>query len=172
MLFIDEAYSLLEDKGGMYGDEAINTIVQEMENRRNETIVIFAGYPNEMKKFLDRNPGLKSRIAFHIPFEDYTSEELTKITELMAKNTDNRIDKSAIGKLNSIFNEAVKVKNFGNGRYARNIIEKAEMKRASRLSKMRADEITKDMLETFVSEDFESDIKQAKNEKCIGFAIQ
>ena len=172
VLFIDEAYSLLEDKGGMYGDEAINTIVQEMENRRNETIVILAGYPKEMEDFLDRNPGLKSRIAFHIPFEDYTADELTKITELMAKNTDNRIEKSAIGKLNSIFNEAVKVRNFGNGRYARNIIEKAEMKRASRLSKMRADEVTKDMLETFVSEDFESDIKQAKNEKYIGFAVQ
>ena len=172
VLFIDEAYSLHEDKGGMYGDEAINTIVQEMENRRNETIVIFAGYPKEMEDFLDRNPGLKSRIAFHIPFEDYTADELTKITELMAKNTDNRIEKSAICKLNSIFNEAVKVRNFGNGRYARNIIEKAEMKRASRLAKMRADEVTKDMLETFVSEDFESDIKQAKNEKYIGFAVQ
>ena len=90
----------------------------------------------------------------------------------MAKSTDNRIEKSAIGKLNSIFNEAVKVRNFGNGRYARNMIEKAEMKRASRLSKMRADEVTKDMLETFVSEDFESDIKKAKSDKCIGFAIQ
>ena len=171
VLFIDEAYSLLEGKG-MYGDEAINTIVQEMENRRNETIVIFAGYPNEMEEFLDRNPGLRSRIAFHVPFDDYTAEELVEISKLMIKNTDNKIDDSAIGKLNSIFDEAVKVRNFGNGRYARNIIEKAEMNRASRLAKMRTDEVTKDMLETFVSEDFESDIKQAKNDKCIGFSVQ
>ena len=171
VLFIDEAYSLLEEKG-MYGDEAINTIVQEMENRRNETIVIFAGYPNEMEEFLDRNPGLRSRIAFHVPFDDYTAEELVEISKLMIKNTDNKIDDSAIGKLNSIFDEAVKVRNFGNGRYARNIIEKAEMNRASRLAKMRTDEVTKDMLETFVSEDFESDIKQAKNDKCIGFSVQ
>lgn len=156
----------------MYGDEAINTIVQEMENRRNETIVIFAGYPSEMEEFLDRNPGLRSRIAFHVPFDDYTAEELVEISKLMIKNTDNKIDDSAVGKLNSIFDEAVKVRNFGNGRYARNIIEKAEMNRASRLAKMRTDEVTKDMLETFVSEDFESDIRRAKNDKCIGFSVQ
>ena len=76
MVFIDEAYSLLDDRKGTYGDEAINTIVQEMENNREDVLVIFAGYPDEMKEFLDRNPGLKSRVAFHVPFADYTGPEL------------------------------------------------------------------------------------------------
>ena len=65
VLFIDEAYSLCDDRSGSYGDEAINTIVQEMENNRDDMVVIFAGYPKEMNDFLDRNPGLRSRIAFH-----------------------------------------------------------------------------------------------------------
>ena len=73
VLFIDEAYSLVEDRGGSFGDEAINTIVQEMENHREDVVVIFAGYPNEMEKFLDKNPGLRSRIAFHVPFANYNT---------------------------------------------------------------------------------------------------
>jgi len=169
VLFIDEAYSLLDDKGGMYGDEAINTIVQEMENRRNETIVIFAGYPTEMEAFLSRNPGLKSRIAFHVPFDDYSPEELVEITTLMAKNKNDIIDESALEKIRGIYNDAVKISDFGNGRYARNIIEKAELNRATRLAKLDFDEVTKDMLETFISEDFEADKKQVKEEKRIGF---
>ncbi len=172
VLFIDEAYSLLDSKSGMYGDEAINTIVQEMENRRNETIVIFAGYPNEMEEFLSRNPGLKSRIAFHIPFDDYSPEELVEITKLMAKNRDNIIDESALEKLSGIYNDAVKISDFGNGRYARNIIEKAEMNRASRLARLNFEDVTEDMLETLVSEDFEADKKQIKEEKRIGFLSQ
>ena len=67
-LFIDEAYSLVEDRDGLYGDEAINTIVQEMENHRDDVVVIFAGYPDKMEGFLQKNPGLRSRIAFHVPF--------------------------------------------------------------------------------------------------------
>ena len=169
VLFIDEAYSLLDDKGGMYGDEAINTIVQEMENRRNETIVIFAGYPTEMGAFLSRNPGLKSRIAFHVPFDDYSPEELVEITKLMAKNKDNIIDESAIEKIRGIYNDAVKISDFGNGRYARNMIEKAELNRATRLAKFSFDEVTKDMIETFLPEDFEANKKQVKEEKRIGF---
>lgn len=169
VLFIDEAYSLLDDKGGMYGDEAINTIVQEMENRRNETIVIFAGYPNEMKEFLSRNPGLKSRIAFHVLFDDYSPEELVEITKLRAKNKDNIIDESALEKIRGIYNDAVKISDFGNGRYARNMIEKAELKRASRLAKLSFDKVTKDMLETFIPEDFEADKKPVKEENRIGF---
>ena len=67
VLFIDEAYSLVDDKDGLFGDEAINTIVQEMENHRDDIVVIFAGYPDKMEQFLQKNPGLRSRIAFHMP---------------------------------------------------------------------------------------------------------
>ena len=75
----------------------------------------------------------------------------------------------AICKLDSIFSDARKNSDFGNGRYARNMIEKAELKRASRLAKLSFDEVTKDMLETFIPEDFEANKKQVKEEKRIGF---
>lgn len=169
VLFIDEAYSLLDRESGMYGDEAINTIVQEMENHRNSTIVIFAGYPNEMEEFLNRNPGLKSRIAFHVPFEDYSTEELVEITKLIAKNRKNRLCDDVIAKLGDIFDNAVKINDFGNGRYARNIIEKAELNRASRLAKLSFDEVTRDMLETFIPEDFEVETTHKAERKKIGF---
>lgn len=155
VLFIDEAYSLLDDTNNLYGDEAINTIVQEMENHREETIVIFAGYTNEMEQFLDRNPGLRSRIAFHVPFEDYTPHELVDIAELMSRDKGNKITPKAHEKLLGIFGSAVKSKNFGNGRFVRNIMEKAEMNRASRIVKMDAAQISKDALETFLADDFE-----------------
>ncbi len=169
VLFIDEAYSLLDHDNNLYGDEAINTIVQEMENRRNDTIVIFAGYTNEMEQFLDRNPGLRSRIAFNVPFEDYTPEELLKIAALMADNKENKIAPDANGKLLGIFRDASKAENFGNGRFVRNIMEQAEMNRASRIAKTDAAKITRDMLETFTADDFEyAPPKAIKNG--IGFA--
>ena len=85
VLFIDEAYSLSDGEHATFGDEAINTIVQEMENHRDDVIVIFAGYPDKMKDFLDRNEGLRSRIAFHVEFPDYTADELTDIFKLATK---------------------------------------------------------------------------------------
>lgn len=76
VLFIDEAYSL-------QGEIAITTLLREMENHREDCIVIFAGYPEPMQGFLDRNLGMRSRIAFQVKFEDYTTEELCGITKLM-----------------------------------------------------------------------------------------
>ena len=86
ILFIDEAYSLVED-GRTYGAEAINTIVQQMENYRDEVIVIFAGYQEKMQEFLQQNEGLASRIAFHLNFPDYSADELTQILELMLEKS-------------------------------------------------------------------------------------
>ena len=79
VLFIDEAYALNSDDH--YGPEAINTIVQEMENHRDDVVVIFAGYPEPMEDFLKANEGLRSRIAFHLNFPDYNAEEMTKILQ-------------------------------------------------------------------------------------------
>ena len=124
VLFIDEAYSLVDGRSGMFGDEAINTIVQEMENNRKDTIVIFAGYPDKMEEFLNKNPGLRSRIAFHVPFDDYNSEELCEIAQLIAGEKGFKIEEGAIEKLANCFEIASKRSDFGNGRYARNIIEK------------------------------------------------
>ncbi len=127
VLFIDEAYSLCDDRSGMYGDEAINTIVQMMENRRDETIVIFAGYPDKMEAFLGRNPGLRSRISFHVDFDDYDEDELVRILELMADRSNVKLDCGVEGKVRSIISQAMGNKDFGNGRFMRNLFEKARM---------------------------------------------
>ena len=133
MLFIDEAYSLVDDKKGLYGDEAINTIVQEMENKRDSVVVILAGYPEEMETFLARNPGLRSRISFHVHFRDYTSTELLSILKLFVKEAGMDIEEAATPKLMNIFDEAIEQKDFGNGRFARNLFEQARLKQASRV---------------------------------------
>jgi SpoVK/Ycf46/Vps4 family AAA+-type ATPase len=153
VLFIDEAYSLVDDRNGLYGDEAINTIVQEMENSRDDMVVIFAGYPDKMEEFLSRNPGLKSRIAFHINFDDYTAEELVEISALIAEGKGLKLDDGAKQKLLPIFEEARKDADFGNGRYARNVIEKAQMQQAERLVKMDFDDVTRDDIETIIAGD-------------------
>lgn len=101
VLFIDEAYSLVDDRDGSFGDEAINTIVQEMENHRADVVVIFAGYPDKMEGFLAKNPGLRSRIAFHVPFADYTSGELCEIAQLISQKNGMTLHPRCHGKIGS-----------------------------------------------------------------------
>lgn len=169
VLFVDEAYSLVDDKDGLYGDEAINTIVQEMENHRGNVVVIFAGYPDKMEKFLQKNPGLRSRIAFHIPFADYSTEELCKITNLMSNKKGFTLTEDALRKLGTIYEEARKQSDFGNGRYARNILEQARMAQASRLIENDVDEITMTELTTIEAEDVPVPAKPVQIEHKIGF---
>ncbi len=170
VLFIDEAYSLVDDRDGLFGDEAITTIVQEMENCRDNMVVIFAGYPDKMEGFLNKNPGLRSRIAFHVPFSDYNADELCDITELMAKSHSVTLGDGVRDKLHPIYENALQCPDFGNGRYARNLFEKAVMRQATRLVNMDVDDITKDDLQTLAAEDFEGEMvkKQIKLNK-IGF---
>lgn len=170
ILFIDEAYSLVDDRDGSYGDEAINTIVQEMENRRNDVIVIFAGYPDKMEQFMRKNPGLRSRIAYHVHFDDYTPDELCEIASLIAKKKGVKLDDHAMKKIHLIMEDAVKTEDFGNGRYVRNIIEKAKMAHSSRLIKMDIDSVTKDDIVTITAEDIEIPKQTKKTAKLIGFA--
>lgn len=133
ILFIDEAYSLVDDRDGSYGDEAITTIVQEMENHRDDVIVIFAGYPDKMERFLEKNEGLRSRIAFHLNFPDYSSEEMTDIIRLMISEKGFSCSDGVLEKCHDIFEVACKQKEFGNGRYARNLLEQALMAQAKRV---------------------------------------
>ena len=85
VLFIDEAYSLISDKRGGFEDEAIATLIKEMEDHRNEICIILAGYTNEMKTLIGLNPGLESRIQFTINFPDYDEYELLKIFNGLCK---------------------------------------------------------------------------------------
>ena len=153
MLFIDEAYSLVDDRNGSYGDEAINTIVQEMENHRADVVVIFAGYPDKMEGFLDKNPGLRSRIAFHVPFADYSSVELCHIADMISKKNGMKIERSALEKLEKAFDVAKNDSDFGNGRYVRNVFEQAKMNQASRLLERDFESITADDITTITADD-------------------
>jgi len=165
VLFIDEAYSLCDDRDGSFGDEAINTIVQEMENHRDDVVVIFAGYPDKMAKFLDKNPGLRSRIAFHVPFADYSAEELLDISRLIAKKSGLSFTEGAGKKMVTIFETACSSSDFGNGRFARNLIEKARLKQAGRLLAKDLSEVKKDDLLTLCEEDFETPVEYRKPEE-------
>ena len=165
VLFIDEAYSLVDDRDGLYGDEAINTIVQEMENHRDEVVVIFAGYPDKMENFLQKNPGLRSRIAYHVPFDDYSIDELCSITDLIAKQKGLILADDAKEKLRGIYDIAIRDDDFGNGRYVRNILEKAKMAQASRLVTMDYDSITMEDVKTIVASDIETPVAKIKTVK-------
>lgn len=155
VLFIDEAYSLVDDRDGSYGDEAINTIVQEMENNRENMVVIFAGYPDKMEEFLNKNPGLRSRIAFHVPFHDYNTEELCDIAQLMMDKKGLLFTADVREKLASVFDLARQSPDFGNGRYVRNLLEQARMEQANRIVKMDPEEVTQTDLLVLQAEDFQ-----------------
>lgn len=171
VLFIDEAYSLVDDRDGSYGDEAINTIVQEMENHRDDVVVIFAGYPDKMEGFLQKNPGLRSRIAFHVPFADYRTEELCDIANLIAKKKGLKLTEEACGKLSSIFEAARTEPDFGNGRFVRNVLEQAKMAQATRLLAMDFECLSRNDIVTICAEDIETPTISAKPMKRqIGFA--
>lgn len=133
LLFIDEAYSLVDSSAGQFGDEAINTIVQEMENSREDTVVVFAGYPDKMEAFFSRNPGLRSRVPFRISFSDYSTDEMVKIAELEAKRRGFSIRPEAREKVASICQTAAKHPDMGNGRFCRNLVESAILGYASRV---------------------------------------
>ncbi|MFQ8818911.1 MAG: AAA family ATPase [Oscillospiraceae bacterium] len=170
VLFIDEAYSLVDGRSGSYGDEAINTIVQEMENYRDDMVVIFAGYPDRMEEFLQKNPGLRSRIAYHVPFADYSVEELCSIATLTARKKGLHLDDQAQEKLASVFETARRQGDFGNGRYVRNILEKAKMAQATRLLTQDYESLTQKEITTLCAEDIEMPEIAAPARPRIGFS--
>lgn len=173
VLFIDEAYSLLEERRGEFGDEAINMIVQEMENNRKDTIVIFAGYPDDMEKFFLRNPGLRSRVPFRINFEDYNVEEMLDICKLEAFKKGFLTDDMADKKIMEICEKSIKNKNNGNGRFCRNLIETGVLNFAFRNY---GDLDVNEKIEYILrKEDFidmnDLDLKSDENNSRIGFKI-
>ena len=169
ILFLDEVYSLVEDHNGSFGDEAIATIVAEMENHRDEVVCIFAGYPDKTEEFLQKNPGLRSRIAFHVPFADYTTEELCEISKLIAKNKGRKLTDEAIEKLGRLYDSAKNEPDFGNGRYCRNVIEKAKLAQSSRLVSMDYDSVSKEDIETLTAEDIQVNVEIKPEKRKIGF---
>ncbi len=130
ILFIDEAYSLFDKSGSGYGKEAIDVIIKEMEDNKNDLIVIFAGYHDEMEKFLKMNDGLKSRINRYIDFENYTTVEMGKIFTSFLRKKKLYINQDALEKSLLLFKNAGLKDRFSNGRFARNLLEKVEEEHA------------------------------------------
>ena len=135
VLFIDEAYSLYRGEQDSFGLEAIDTLVKGMEDHRDELVVILAGYTREMEIFLTANSGLASRFPNRIEFPDYTAEELLQITHVQAKNKGYRLAESCTQPLLSYYArwQAADARTAGNGRLARNTLEKAIFHQSRRL---------------------------------------
>ena len=153
VLFIDEAYSLVAGSGNDYGLEAIATLLKRMEDDRDRLIVILAGYGDEMKTFIDANPGLQSRFNRYIHFNDYSAEELLEIYIQNVSKHDYLLAPEAEEKVREMIREAVENKdhNFGNARFVRNLFEKTLENQASRLAPESS--ITKELLQEIRAED-------------------
>ena len=135
VLFIDEAYSLYRGEQDSFGLEAIDTLVKGMEDHRDELVVILAGYTKEMETFLTANSGLASRFPNKIEFPDYTADELLQITHVQAKNKGYRLAESCTQPLLGYYArwQAADARTAGNGRLARNTLEKAIFHQSRRL---------------------------------------
>ena len=135
VLFIDEAYSLYRGEQDSFGLEAIDTLVKGMEDHRDELVVILAGYTKEMETFLTANSGLASRFPNKIEFPDYTADELLDITNVLAKGKGYRLAESCTETLRSYYErrQAEDARTAGNGRLARNTLEKAIFNQSRRL---------------------------------------
>ena len=154
ILFIDEAYTLTDEKGqGDFGQEAVDTLLKAMEDHRDELVVIVAGYTDKMETFLNSNPGLKSRFNKFIQFEDYSPNELLEIVVNTAKKQDYKLTDGAKSRVLSHYVEvcANKPANFANARDARNLLEKAISNQAGRLVAL--GDVDEEMLMTITEDD-------------------
>ncbi len=149
VLFIDEAYAL---GGDDYGTESINTLVKEMEDERDKLVVIVAGYTHPMVVFMAQNPGLSSRFKTVIEFDDYTDDELVQILRKLASAADYDISREAELTFRGILAGAARTQAFGNGRFARNLLEEAIGRHAWRLQDV--EDPTHEQLRELKAEDF------------------
>lgn len=133
VLFIDEAYALLQGAHNDFGPEAIATLIEEMERNRDRLIVVFAGYRDEVEDMLQSNPGLKSRINHYVNFADYSKEELREICALLATELNLTFTSEAIELASSRLAEQIGTPEFGNARTARNLIDTAKLNMANRI---------------------------------------
>jgi SpoVK/Ycf46/Vps4 family AAA+-type ATPase len=152
VLFIDEAYSLAGDQ---YGTEAVDTLVKEMEDKRDDLVLIVAGYPDPMVLFIAQNPGLASRFRTTIEFPDYTDEELVAIFTGLARAADYDVTPDCVERFRTILLATPRGPSFGNGRFARNLLEAAIGRHAWRLRDVTEPTVTQ--LRELLAEDLDPD---------------
>ena len=154
VLFIDEAYYLYKpDNERDYGSEAIEILLQVMENQRDDLVVILAGYKEPMDKFYESNPGLSSRIANHIDFPDYTTEELLKIAKMMLEEQQYQLTPDAETALIQYISKRKEQPLFANARSIKNALDRARMRQANRIFDSRGQVLTKKELVNIEAQD-------------------
>ena len=154
VLFIDEAYYLYKpDNERDYGSEAIEILLQVMENQRDDLVVILAGYKEPMDKFYESNPGLSSRIANHIDFPDYTTEELLKIAKMMLEDQQYQLTNDAETALTQYIIKRKEKPLFANARSVKNALDRARMRQANRIFDSRGQVLTKRELVNIEAQD-------------------
>jgi probable Rubsico expression protein CbbX len=154
VLFIDEAYYLYRPENERdYGQEAIEILLQVMENQRDDLVVIFAGYKDRMERFFQSNPGLSSRIAHHIDFPDYSEDELFSIAQLMLDKMQYRLTDAAAQALREYIALRRTQPHFANARSVRNALDRARLRQAKRLFENRSAPLSRDALMTIEAAD-------------------
>jgi probable Rubsico expression protein CbbX len=154
VLFIDEAYYLYRPENERdYGQEAIEILLQVMENQREDLVVIFAGYKDRMDTFFRSNPGMSSRVAHHIDFPDYTAQQLHSIAGLMLEQMQYRLDRQADAALLEYIERRIRQPNFANARSVRNALDRARLRQASRLFERRGAVLSREDLITIEAAD-------------------
>jgi SpoVK/Ycf46/Vps4 family AAA+-type ATPase len=154
VLFVDEAYSLAREAERLdFGDEAIETLLKRMEDHRHRLVVIVAGYPRLMRRFLESNPGLRSRFSREIDFPDYSTGELVEIFHRFAAEAEYTVGEGGDGALAAIFHNAERDESFGNARFARTLFEQALNAQALRLGEQDVDSLGPDELQCLTPED-------------------
>jgi len=154
VLFIDEAYYLYKpDNERDYGAEAIEILLQVMENQRDELVVILAGYKEPMDKFYESNPGLSSRIANHIDFPDYSVDELLQIAKIMLDDQQYQLTPEAEVALGEYIRKRKEKPLFANARSVKNALDRARMRQANRIFESRGEMLTKKELVNLEAED-------------------
>jgi SpoVK/Ycf46/Vps4 family AAA+-type ATPase len=154
VLFVDEAYSLARDVDHFdFGDEAIETLLKRMEDNRHRLVVIVAGYPRLMYRFLESNPGLRSRFSREIFFPDYETGELVEIFGRFAADAEYTLADGAEEALRGIFERAERDESFGNARFARTLFEQSLNAQALRLGEGDVDALTPAQLKSLTAED-------------------
>ena len=154
VLFIDEAYYLYKpDNERDYGQEAIEILLQVMENNRDDLVVIMAGYADRMDRFFAANPGFRSRIAHHIEFPDYTDDELLRIAEGMLADQSYRLDDAARRAMAEYITRRRAQPHFANARSIRNALDRARLRQANRLFESAAGPLDAAALSTIAEDD-------------------
>jgi probable Rubsico expression protein CbbX len=154
VLFIDEAYYLYRPENERdYGQEAIEILLQVMENQRDDLVVILAGYADRMETFFRSNPGLSSRIAHHLEFPDYLPVELEEIAQRMLGAMQYRLSASGVAALHEYIPLRMKQPHFANARSIRNALDRARLRQANRLFEQKGRRLDRDALMTIEGED-------------------